>query len=68
MVFVFCVFCVSTALPAACRYITDCFDKAECGETLGCKTGLFFHISTLGIKSAGCRKAHLGKKKKEKKH
>lgn len=57
---------VSTALPAARCYSTGCFDKTECGETWGCKAGLCFHISTIGIKSARCRKAHYGGKKKKK--
>lgn len=59
-----CLPTVSTALPAARCYSSGCFDKAGCGETLGCKAGLCFHISTSGIKSAGCCNSHPEKNKK----
>lgn len=59
-----CLPTVSTALPAARCYSSGCFDKAGCGETRGCKAGLCFHISTSGIKSAGCCNSHPEKNKK----
>lgn len=60
-----CLPTVSAALPAARCYSSGCFDKAGCGETRGCKAGLCFHISTSGIKSAGCCNAHPERKKKK---